>query len=301
MKPESAAKIQRCNSFLRLCLRLLATTEASQPDWYVPIGDALVPISLWFGAIVAYMVLCGGDRLEISLPCGGFQQGVEMNGPTEKEQELQRELARINGKLNLQAKERRLLVCEIHDGLIQQLSAASHFLQSACLVRPRDPDRAWKTVDLAMDILHRGVDEARRLITGLQPPLLEEAGILAAVKHLIRECRETNGVDIEFQHSIQFDRLEPDFELAVFRTIQEALNNVVRHSGSKAARVSLTQHADRLAVEIEDGGAGFDPDQVPPGHYGLQGIRDRARLLGGKATVNSEPGKGTRILVALRI
>ena len=205
----------------------------------------------------------------------------------------------LRDRLNLQAQEQKLLAYEIHDGLIQQLSAASHYLQSASRLQERDPERAAEGLQRGLKQLHHGIDEARRLINGLQPPVLEEAGVLGAVGHLVRECREMSGMDVELHHDIHFGRLERELELAVFRTIQEALNNVVRHSSSNKTRVGLTQNAERLLVEVEDWGVGFDATQVPPGHYGLKGIRDRARLLGGHATIDGEPGKGTRILVEL--
>lgn len=209
------------------------------------------------------------------------------------------ERERLRDRLDLQAKERELLAYEIHDGLIQQLSAASHYLQRVPRLRTKDPEKAIEGLQKGLEQLHRGIDEARRMINGLQPPVLEDAGVLGAVAHLVREYRERSGMDVELHHDIRFGRLEQELELGVFRTIQEALNNVVRHSTSKKTRVRLAQDGDRLLVEVEDWGVGFDPKQVPAGHYGLKGIRERARLLGGHATIDSESGKGTRIFVEL--
>ena len=209
------------------------------------------------------------------------------------------EQERLRDRLHLQTQERKLLAYEIHDGLIQQLSAASHYLQSVPRLQRKDPERAAEGLRRGVELLHQGIDEARRLINGLQPPVLEDAGGVGAIVHLVRECREKSGLDVELHHDIHFGRLQPELELAVFRTIQEALNNIVRHSSSNKTRVRLTQEAERLLVEVEDWGVGFDPTQVPPGHYGLKGVQERARLLGGHATIDSEPGKGTRILVKL--
>jgi signal transduction histidine kinase len=85
----------------------------------------------------------------------------------------------------------------------------------------------------------------------------------------------------------------------VFRIVQEAVTNVRRHSGSERAEVRLNQVADRLEIVVQDWGAGFDPAQVEKDRLGLKGIRQRVRLLGGRAEVDSRPGKGTRLVVEL--
>jgi two-component system sensor histidine kinase DegS len=104
---------------------------------------------------------------------------------------------------------------------------------------------------------------------------------------------------IQFVHDVQFSRLAPALEMAVYRIVQESLNNVRQHSGSQTARVELTQRKDRLVITIEDWGKGFDPAKVRPKRYGLTGVRERARLLGGRAKIKSAVGQGTRIDVEL--
>jgi signal transduction histidine kinase len=143
------------------------------------------------------------------------------------------------------------------------------------------------------------VIETRRLIGGLRPPVLDESGVVAAIENLVYEAREPGGPKIEFASDVQFDRLEPTLENAVFRIVQECLTNACRYSKSERIVVCLGQKNGHLCIEVRDWGAGFDPRAVRGPHYGLRGIRERARLLGGRAVIRSAPGKGTRVLVEL--
>ena len=152
-----------------------------------------------------------------------------------------------------------------------------------------------------MTILHQGHFEARRLISGVRPPILDEQGVVAAVDHLVNEERRKNGPRIEYLSKVEFNRLAPIMENAVYRIAQEALANACRHSRSKKIKVVLVQHGDQLRIEVQDQGVGFKLEDVEERQFGLSGIRERARLLGGQTTIESEPGKGTRIAVELPI
>ena len=129
--------------------------------------------------------------------------------------------------------------------------------------------------------------------------IIDEQGILAAIEYLIGEQTAHAALKITFEHDVQFSRLPPLLEGTMFRIVQEALNNVRRHSGAERAAVRLTQSGNRVRIEIEDAGSGFDLGNVPDQRFGLRGIRERARLFDGKATIESAPGRGTRILVEL--
>jgi signal transduction histidine kinase len=130
----------------------------------------------------------------------------------------------------------------------------------------------------------------------LRPPVLDEYGIVAAIEYLIQEHRDALP-HVDFQHETHFARLPPPLENAVFRVAQEALANVRRHSGCQRAHVQLTQLPGRLRLEVTDRGIGFHPELVSQDRFGVKGIRERARLLGGHAIIDSAPGKGTRVSV----
>ncbi len=122
---------------------------------------------------------------------------------------------------------------------------------------------------------------------------------MEAVAHLIHEEGRDKGPKIENHSRVDFDRLDPTLENAIYRIAQEALTNACKHSKSEKIRVSLVQRGDRLRIEIRDWGVGFDPKAIPKSHFGLEGIRQRARLLGGKCSIRSTEGKGTRVTVEL--
>ena len=109
--------------------------------------------------------------------------------------------------LELSEGERQLVAYEIHDGFVQQATGALMHLQAFRELRDRAPEQASKALDLAMASLEEGIREARRLMAGLRPPVLEEAGLVAALDDLARDANRREQAEIEFSHSVQFDRL----------------------------------------------------------------------------------------------
>jgi beta-phosphoglucomutase len=211
----------------------------------------------------------------------------------QKEQQLLRRL------LDLHERERQLIAYEIHDGFAQQLTGALFRLQGFREMLSKSPDDAWNALDSATQLLSRAVDETRRLISGLRPPILDEMGVAEAVQYLIYEHQRDGGPTIEFDHDIAGERFPPPLENAVFRIVQESLNNACRHSHAKKIRVSLARGNDRVCIDVRDWGVGFDPGAVAEQRFGLQGIRERVRLLDGNVAIDSSPGRGTQIVVEL--
>jgi signal transduction histidine kinase len=135
----------------------------------------------------------------------------------------------------------------------------------------------------------------------VRPPILDEEGIVAAVAHLVNEQNRLKGPKIEYRSKVDFDRLAPIAENAIYRIVQEGLANACRHSKSRQVRVSLVQRDERVQIEIRDWGIGFDTRSIQGSCFGLEGIRQRVRLLGGKCRVRSKTGEGTRIFVELPV
>ncbi len=215
------------------------------------------------------------------------------------EDALQGEHARLRQMLDLQEKDRKLVAFEVHDGFVQKAVGAQFLFLAYPDQRAKDAEQGQRTLDSAVALLGQSIAEARRLISGLRPPFLDESGVVTAVEYLIEEASQRGGPAIQFASDVQFQRLAPPLEVAIFRIIQESLNNARRHSGSDHVRVALQQCGSTVRIEIQDWGQGFDPSQVEADHFGLEGIRERAHLFGGQAYVESEPGGGTRILVVL--
>jgi PAS domain S-box-containing protein len=202
--------------------------------------------------------------------------------------------------IDLQERDRKLMAYEIHDGLAQQLTGALFKLQSLETVQEKqDLPASRKILDDVLRLIRESVAEARRLIGGLRPPILDESGIVAAVEDLCADRRHGEKSQIEFVNQVQFRRLAAPLEVALFRIVQECLTNASRHSQSPKIRVELSQLENRVRLTVQDWGVGFDPHEVKGERFGLRGIRERVRLLGGTAEIDSAPGKGTTIIVEL--
>jgi PAS domain S-box-containing protein len=217
------------------------------------------------------------------------------------EEALEREHHTIKHLLQWSDHERQVIAYEIHDGLAQYLTGALMQFQAYEHFKETKPKSAAKAFAAGLTMLRQSHFEARRLISGVRPPILDEEGIVAAVNHLVHEQRKPGGPTIEYLSRVEFSRLSPIMENAVYRIVQEGLTNACRHSKSKKVWVELVQDGERLRVEIRDCGVGFSLKEVDQGRFGLHGMRERARLLGGTASIESEPGKGTRVVVELPV
>ena len=202
--------------------------------------------------------------------------------------------------------ELRLIAYDIHDGLAQELAGAIMQFQvyahaRAASIGVGESGDASRLFDTGMSMLQASQLEARRLISGVRPPILDESGVVAAIAHLAYDSVSADGPRISLRNRVTFKRLAPVVENAIYRIVQEGLANARNHSRSKGIRISLTQRRDRLRIAIRDWGIGFDPKEIPGNHFGIEGIRERARLLGGECRIKSKPGKGTLVAVELPV
>ena len=215
------------------------------------------------------------------------------------EEAVLREQATLRRLLESSDRDRKLTAYEIHDGFAQHVAGAKMQLEAAQQLKDENLEAAARAYERGLELLTRSMDEARRLISGLRPPILDEAGVVAAIEHLARDPTMQEGPEVVFVRNVEFGRLEPLLENAIFRIVQEGVTNACRYSQSSKVRIRLMQKNGQIHIEIEDWGIGFDPDDLAETSFGIGGIRERARLLGGQATIDSAPGKGTRIIVDL--
>jgi PAS domain S-box-containing protein len=214
---------------------------------------------------------------------------------------LERERRTLEHMLQASDHERQLIAYDIHDGLAQELAGAIMQFQVYDQFKDTKPDEAKKAYDGGVTLLRQGHVEVRRLISGVRPPILDESGVVAAIAHMVHDPAFDQGPKIVFRSGVTFSRLNPVVENVIYRIVQEGLSNARNHSKSKKIVVSLAQHGERLRIKIQDWGAGFDPKTVQDNRFGLDGIRERARLLGGKCKIKSKPGEGTSIVVELPV
>lgn len=217
----------------------------------------------------------------------------------QSEERLLLQRNRLADLLQAQERERKLIAYEIHDGAAQKLVAATMQLDVSLEMLDKDRSTAKQTLIEGRKMLAQALSEIRRLIAGLRPPQLDESGVIMAIQTLIQESPEPP--QIHFDHDVHFKRLAPLAENSLFRIVQESLTNAARYSQSDTIKISLHQTSGSIRLEIQDKGIGFQPDNIRGDRFGLNGIRERASVLGGHAAIRSSPGCGTRITIELPV
>lgn len=191
----------------------------------------------------------------------------------------------------VQEDERRHLARELHDGVGQSLTALRHQLEQL----PSGDGR-----DQCSELLLQILEDVRELSRLLRPPILDDLGLGPALNWLARRVGDSSGIEVELETSaLNQVALPPDISTLVFRLVQEALHNVVRHANASQVRVQVSLTGNRLEVAVRDNGDGFDPARLAEDPercgVGASGMRDRVTLLGGDFSLRSAPGHGTSI------
>ncbi|MDQ7828476.1 MAG: GAF domain-containing sensor histidine kinase [Armatimonadota bacterium] len=205
----------------------------------------------------------------------------------------------IERLLTAQEEERRRIARELHDEAGQALTALILNLEMAGR-EAAEPDAT--RLRRLKGIAEQTLGELRRLIYDLRPTVLDDLGLGAAVRWYVREVVEPSGLAVTLDLQGVDRRLPPPAETALFRILQEALNNVLKHAAATRVSVALHVGQDAVRLTVSDDGRGFEvgrPPARPGGGLGLLGMRERAELLGGQMHVRSAPGQGTTIEVVL--
>ena len=211
-------------------------------------------------------------------------------------EELRRSSLALSHRLvQVQESERRAIARELHDEVGQVLTGLKLLLETVA----RNPgDKSTESLGHAQNLLNDLTARVRDLSLELRPTMLDDLGLIHALVWLLERFRSQTGIAITFvQTGVDKKRFSPEIETAAYRIIQEALTNVARHAGTKAAGVHVWASKELLSVQIEDQGAGFDPEAAARNHSssGITGMRERVQLLGGRLTIDSAPGKGTSV------
>ncbi len=200
-----------------------------------------------------------------------------------------------------QEDERLRLGHELHDDTVQSLIVLSQDLER---VHRRLPPAAEELQEMVTELRASAnaiITALRRYIGDLRPVYLEDLGLIPALEKLVDDLRLSQDIETEFTVTGTADRLPANTELAIFRIVQEALKNVEQHARASQVKVRLESDADGITAFIEDDGVGFVGPETPSelaerGHFGLMGMQERATLLGGWVSIDSQPGQGTRIV-----
>ena len=214
----------------------------------------------------------------------------------QKADQLQRLLA---STIRVQEEERARIAQDLHDGSNQLVTGTLYQIQAAqqSLAAERF-EQAVQSLESAKHLLRDITAENRRLIAGLRPSILDTQGLVAALRWHTGQYQHRTGVACSTQVSGTAVRLAPEVETAIYRIVQESLNNVAAHAHASAAQVRLQFLPESLRLQVEDDGVGFDPAQALSAtshQLGLIGMRERAETIGGRLQVESLPGRGARI------
>jgi signal transduction histidine kinase len=194
------------------------------------------------------------------------------------------------------SRERNRLSRELHDTLAHTLSALVVQLDAVVAVWEPIPERAREMMEGMLKTTRKGLDETRRALRALRAAPLEEMGLVLALKTLAEDFAARNGMSLDLDVPEDINSLPPEVEHGFYRVAQEALENVIQHAGAKLVQVRLEQSEARLTLTVADDGRGFDTAQEATEHQlGLQGMYERAELLGAEIEVNSEMEKGTLV------
>ncbi|NJL54553.1 sensor histidine kinase [bacterium] len=254
-------------------------------------------VSLLIGLVIARTVLF--------LIVGGLISQLVM---LEKRQ--QRDLLRANQDLHQYAmtreklvvsQERNRLARELHDTLAHTLSATAVQLEAIGLILDTQPEKARSLLVQATSRTREGLSETRRALEALRAAPVEDMGLGKAIAVLAQSVAARHQVQVETRFTGDPFLLNPDHEHSIYRIVQEAVTNAVRHACAKQIAVQIDYRIPVAVVAISDDGLGFDPETAPRnGHYGLRGMQERAQQMNATLEINSTLGSGTTIVLSVR-
>jgi len=203
--------------------------------------------------------------------------------------------------VDAQETERKLISQELHDSIGGKLTAIKYSLEKIILELNQSSIALGHPLDDLLSIIHDTIDETQRIYRNLHPSILDDLGLEAAIRSLCREFNEIySHIRIKSRIRIQEDQVQDSLKILIYRILQEAMNNIAKHSRADQVNVSLEQFKKKVALVVEDNGAGFDMDEVREKEIfekglGLKNIKERTELFGGTLAVISASEKGTVI------
>ncbi|MEN6315152.1 MAG: sensor histidine kinase [Clostridiaceae bacterium] len=238
------------------------------------------------GAALGYLT---GDLLEVSSQLEGLQQKQLLGLKIIKAQE----------------EERQRVARDIHDGPAQLMSNVVLKAEICERMIDVDLDKAREELKNLKRVVRDSLQDVRKIIYNLRPMSLDDLGLIPTLQRYVTTYQEETGIAVSFQTNGDFTEIKPVVSLTVFRIAQEAMNNVSKHANAKNISVSLEFLANGIRLYIGDDGTGFDTeklkvrnDDISSG-FGLVSMQERVELLSGEMTINSEPGKGTRLNIMI--
>jgi signal transduction histidine kinase len=237
------------------------------------------------------------------LVLASFAGGQAAAGALATARDAERERLRLS--IEASERERRHWARELHDETLQELGALKVAQDDA--LRRGDERTMRRSLAGASAQLEVVIDSLESLINELRPASLDELGVAAAIEALVQRVSKRGGIEAETMIDLAHDRgngsprLGPELEATIYRVVQEALNNAVKHAGGTRAAIEVREAEGRISVTVEDDGQGFLLGEGPGDRFGLRGMRERVELADGELLITSTPGSGTRLQATLPV
>jgi signal transduction histidine kinase len=257
------------------------------------------------GSVVATVLVMGAVSLVVALPLGFWIARIisQSRQRAELVAELnatRAELAAVSHQAGVLA-ERERLAREIHDTLAQGFTSVLLLLDAADAAFDTDATAARRHVDGARVTARENLAEARALVAALTPPDLTETSLPEALRRIVERADSTLGPAVDLTVTGAPYGLPAEHEVALLRSAQEAITNARRHSGARAATVTLDYAPGEVTLQVRDDGRGFDPETPSDNGYGLAGMRARVGGIGGTMALLAAPGHGVAITVTVPV
>jgi signal transduction histidine kinase len=244
---------------------------------------------------------------ELAMTIQALENEIQIHQQTEaalrQSEEQLRELPRKI--LDAQENERKLVAQEIHDSIGGSLAAIKFALEEKLESMGQNPTPQVISLEKIISQVDETIKESRRISSHLRPSLLDDLGLLATISWFCREFGKLYpDLLIEQELDVTEDQIPEILKVVVYRVLQEAMNNVAKHSDATQVRVHLRKIEDRIEFSVVDNGHGFDPDEKfaeksVNGGLGLSGMRDRTMLCDGNFEIDSKKSKGTTVRISL--
>jgi signal transduction histidine kinase len=207
--------------------------------------------------------------------------------------------------MTAQETERGRISRELHDGVGQQLTAMKYILEGIRnAARSKDEEKLQNRIAEARELATQIIQDLRAISLDLRPTMLDDLGLQPTLEWFVRQYAERYGIDVDLTCEIDESLIPPPVSTAVYRIIQEAFGNAAKHSSAKRVQLHVRTDEEALCAEISDDGIGFDPIDLPNaqktrGCSGMLNMKERAHFLGGEFTLETAPGRGTKLSLAI--